>query len=1317
MLNLIFTPYTNNKAVRTLSCLSTVLLTLMITGCKGGEDEPPHVVSAVSTSNTEVLVQFSEAVQGGEEGAENPLHYSIVTEAQGTHIPVQTATFSSRYNSTVILTTSSQSSVSYKLTVSNIRDNNDTPIAEPTILVDPSSTTFVGTSPSGDGIVDSDGDGLSDHVELSGWIVYVKRTDGENQTRTVTSDPYEKDTDSDGVSDDEELHGSMDPRNKDTDGDKLTDNDEWNTIFSDPTDMDSDSDGVQDGFEFITFRTSPILADTDGDQIPDPVEVSAGNRNPLIADLPSPRITVGNVNLALDTRFKYTNEEGELVTENKTVETTLSRGVNDKSSSSNENSTKNTVEASQGLEVGYNSGGGDGAQFPGVTVKASISSKQGSEQGSTFTAGQESGRSSEEAYHDSLTTSSARDIRESVSREIVGATVKAFLSIDNVGDIPFTISNLELTAQSQDPNNRRRILPVASLVPENTALGSVNIGALGDPSRGPFVFTTQASSVFPQQVQELMKNPRGLMVQLANFDITDEQERNFSFTSREVLDRTAGINFDLGDGRVETYRVATASKHDPATGRPLGITMEYALSIIGLHRFATIRDGGNGIVDTPAAGDDEQAIRLGYSIEPGEVIINVGANGLIDSPPGGDDMLTLPDYETQLQSNSDSIRDGGNLLAETEAVFDDVQIVDVGSPVFSGQVIILAGPNQILDTTPVNDDKVVTALAPHHVLTRFRDIELDVDSKRFWVLFTSKDASAIDLDNYVIRAGEQFNFAYVQDKDDDGVWAREESLHGSSDLLPNTDACIGLVENRLVGDNCDFLSDQQEIQEGWQVQLKGSPQANKVYPNPNQGDSDRDGLFDDEEKACQIDPRQRDTDLDGLSDWEELHGKLLEGGDVNGNMVSRDPGNNQITYTITPYDGVPDPANTTGRFPHEAISACSLALAIDGFATDPLDTDTDGDLVDDGLELQLGLNPNDASDGPLFLDDDGDGVPNKIEQEGFSTIVNGQSKTFTSNPNDPDSDDDGLPDLLEHFILSNPLALDTDDDGISDTNEYKNGGEACISQTPGERCVLFNDLLQNNFPAFVSACEDADVCNNTDIENYLVNISAKQYGTNLNERDSDFDDLLDLTEINGWLIKVNNLDELVYSNPLLANSDSDGWHDGIEFTHSTNPKNHDTDGDESIDDQEPGLCFNSLCRDPTVWDRVIQVEYTELHIIEDCEPTIAEGDFTWKMCVTQPGSSEDCLHVQATDFSFNLNHHRSLRGPTRAFIKGQNESFTLNGFVHENDPGNVIDGRLDWSKTFEVDRFLVTVDDLFRANPPQCQSGAQWDVNYSVRVK
>ncbi|MCP4377536.1 MAG: Ig-like domain-containing protein, partial [bacterium] len=1159
------------------------------------DTESPAVVSAISVSNTEVLLQFSEAVQGDQVdpdgAAENPIAYSIITEITNSNLPVMDAIFWDPDFSTVLLSTFSQANSDYKVTVSGIKDLAGNPIAEPTILVDPSSSYFVGIDPSGNAIVDTDGDGLSDHTELIGWEVNVTNLDGSVESRYVTSDPTLADTDTDALGDSEERNGNMDPRNADTDGDLLTDDEEWNAVFSDPTIQDSDGDGLNDGTEFLFFRTSPLLADTDGDQFPDFDEVSAGNRNPLLSDLPSPRIRVGSVNLQLDTRFSFTNEAGEEVTEENTVESTLVRAEDETFSTSNENSTTNTLEFSQQLESHAEIGVGSGGVTAGGSLTATVGSTQGSERGSTFATDETSGRSSEEAYHDSLTTTTARDISESITREIVDAAIKVDVTIENDNDVPFTISNLELTTQTQNPLNRTQVIPVASMVPENPDLDDVNIGALGDPARGPFVFST--ISVFPQQVQELMKNPRGLVVQLANFDITDEAGRNFAFVSQEVLDRTAGITFDLGDGRTESYRVATASAHDRITGIPEGITMEYALSIIGLSRFDVIRDGGDGLADTTASGDDVQ-VRTG-SIEPGVTIITAGDNGVIDSTPAGDDLIEGPDYDIPFLA--ETIRDGGNGIADTVAVGTDVQVIDELETVFPGQVLVNSGTDGTIETVPAGDDELIPA---HRVLTRFRDVELNIDEKRFWILYTSDNRIGIDLNKQVIRAGEQYDFAYVQDKDDDGVWAREEFLHGSSDLLVNTDGC-DLIP---APDPCDTLTDNQEIKQGWRVQLRGSTQANLVYPNPVQGDSDRDTLFDDEEQACEIDPRQRDTDLDGLTDWEELTGMLVFDDGTTGPMVSRDPDTDEIVHTIIPYDGI-----SGGLIPHEAIAACNTALGINGFATDPLNDDTDGDLINDAIELELGINPNDAGDGGLFLDDDGDGVPNKTEQEGFLTTVNVVAMTgpFTSNPNNTDSDGDGLPDLLEHFIESNPLSADTDGDAISDFDEYKAGGQACVTQDTGLICKLFSTLSENNFFTFVAKCDAADVCSNTAIEQDLVDFGSQQYGTNLNEADSDFDGLDDLDEITGVSILVNGATLDVTSDPLDTDSDSDGLLDAAERTAGTNPQEADTDGDGRSD-----LAESILNTDPTFKDKKVLIVVTSITVKDaDDEGSINEIEPRW----------------------------------------------------------------------------------------------------------
>ena len=249
------------------------------------DTESPAVVSAISVSNTEVLLQFSEAVQGGLTGAEGTSVYSVIVEATNSSLPVLDAIFwDSPDNSIVLLSTLSQANSDYKLTVSGIKDLAGNPIAEPTILVDPSSANFVGTDPSGDTIVDTDGDGIHDHTELVGWEVNITLLDGSVENRFVSSDPQLADSDGDALGDSEERNGNMDPRNADTDGDLLTDDQEWNSVFSDPTFQDSDGDGLNDGTEFLFFRTSPLLADTDGDQFSDFDEVSAGNRNPLLAD-------------------------------------------------------------------------------------------------------------------------------------------------------------------------------------------------------------------------------------------------------------------------------------------------------------------------------------------------------------------------------------------------------------------------------------------------------------------------------------------------------------------------------------------------------------------------------------------------------------------------------------------------------------------------------------------------------------------------------------------------------------------------------------------------------------------------------------------------------------------------------------------------------------------------------------------------------------------------------------------------------------------------------------------------------------------------
>ena len=1248
----------------------------------------PSAISAVSPNSSAVIVQFNEPMS--DDTIFSTSNFNIVNKTTLASLPVLAASFADASNTAVQLQTGVQSNEVFRLTVTRVKDLAGNTISEPQpfVSVHPAIIDFTGSSPTGTELIDSDDDGLDDHVELAGWVVEVQQVNGVNKQYHVYSDPYLADTDSDGVGDADEYHGNMNPRTHDTDGDRLSDDLEWNSIYSDPSNQDSDDDGIEDGVEFLFFETSPVFADTDGDNISDPDEIIAANRNPLIADLPSPRIVVGNINMQLDTRFTYTNEEGNVVSESKTSEATVTKGESDTFSSSNETSNKNTIETSQELSSTFSSGATATGGFPSFETTATVGSTQGSERGSTVSVGEETARSAEEAYHDSLTLNVERDERESITREVVDAAVKVDLSIENDGDIPFTINNLELTAQTQNPNNRREIIPVASLVPENADLGSINIGALGDPSRGPFVFKTD--SIFPQQVEELMKSPRGFIVQLANFDITDQDGNNFAFTSQQVLDRTAGITFDEGVGKSESYRVATASFQDPNTGIPSGITMARALEIIGLYRYPTIRDGGNGVVETTADASDDQEVHLSIfrPVEPNGVIITTGADGTIETTPGGDDIVVAQNYETAIYRSPTFIRDGGNGIAESNVSGNDEALSVFGSLVQAGQALIRSGTDDTIESIPGGDDVLVAGGREKEVLVRYKGTQASATDKRFWALFTSRERPGVNLDDFIVRAGDQFDFTFVQDQDQDGVWAREEYLHGSSDLLVNTDGC----DLSPAPSPCDTLLDFREVQEGWRVQLKGSPQGYKVYSNPNQADSDRDKLLDHEEFACELDPRQRDTDLDGLTDWEELVGKrILDGGSIV-DMVSRDPNTSEVTYVITPYAGLNLPL-----VDHQTIAACDALPNISGFATDPLDADTDNDLVNDLLELKLGLNPNDSSDGPLFLDDDEDGLPNLIEQNGYDAVINGVSTRVTSNPNDPDSDDDGLPDLLESFLKSNPLSPDTDGDSISDSNEYASGGDACITTTVGQLCTKFSTLVTDNFQTYINQCDVAASCNNSAVDQNLVAIGSLQLGTNLSEADSDFDGVDDKAEIDGYQIVVNGGTQIVFSLPLNPNSDSDGWNDGVERTNGTNPSNPDTDGDltnDNVEDSGP-----DPRRDPTQQDRRITLDYVTIQWTSaNCDNNSSE-EWNWELGYQSPdtfGNSGQDSQPGWRNFDpddsrdTNAGSTQTIGGTRITFIADYGEQFALKGTMEEEDPGgdDEDDFPVNWNTTRTVNAGL-----------------------------
>ncbi|MFZ5475168.1 MAG: thrombospondin type 3 repeat-containing protein, partial [Myxococcota bacterium] len=145
--------------------------------------------------------------------------------------------------------------------------------------------------------VDTDGDGLDNDDEMDlGTDPADADTDGDGlgdgeETDTWGTDPADADTDDDGLDDGTEVDGGTDPLVEDTDGGGTGDGVETEVDGTDPTDpaddvehvVDTDSDGLTDEEE-AALGTDPLDADTDDDGLDDGTEVDDTDTDPLDAD-------------------------------------------------------------------------------------------------------------------------------------------------------------------------------------------------------------------------------------------------------------------------------------------------------------------------------------------------------------------------------------------------------------------------------------------------------------------------------------------------------------------------------------------------------------------------------------------------------------------------------------------------------------------------------------------------------------------------------------------------------------------------------------------------------------------------------------------------------------------------------------------------------------------------------------------------------------------------------------------------------------------------------------------------------------------------
>ena len=191
-----------------------------------------------------------------------------------------------------------------------------------------------------------------------------------------------------------------------------------------------------------------------------------------------------------------------------------------------------------------------------------------------------------------------------------------------------------------------------------------------------------------------------------------------------------------------------------------------------------------------------------------------------------------------------------------------------------------------------------------------------------------------------------------------------------------------------------------------------------AFPEPD-GDRDYDGLSTrDERRSYRTDPDNPDTDGDGLRDGEEIA------------------------------------RGTSPLFPDTDGDGLTDGVEVRSYGTDPLRKDSDGDGLSDQEEIPLGPNPdndglNDSVElargtDPLRRDTDGDGLPDGLETVSSPLLADTDSDglgdaeetAYNLRSYDSDFDADGLYDEMEIRIGTDPHKPDTDNDGATDYSEY-----------------------------------------------------------------------------------------------------------------------------------------------------------------------------------------------------------------------------------------------------------------------------------------
>ena len=222
-----------------------------------------------------------------------------------------------------------------------------------------------------------------------------------------------------------------------------------------------------------------------------------------------------------------------------------------------------------------------------------------------------------------------------------------------------------------------------------------------------------------------------------------------------------------------------------------------------------------------------------------------------------------------------------------------------------------------------------------------------------------------------------------------------------------------------------------------------------------------------------------------------------------------------------------------------------------------------------------------------YIDANGD----IVESIPFQAIVTEDGITIDY----PDSDGDGIVDLLEAILGIDPSKIDTDDDGLTDYQELNITGTDPTDYDSVEKRISDAD----------ADCDGDGISNLEDIE----------LGTDPQVLDSDDDGLTDGEEVNTYL-----------TDPLLEDTDGDGLTDGFEVRYGLDPLSPYTNG---IADAEHKI------------EQTISADSPVLS-----EVNTSDSPYEMSISITTNGDAERGLAVIESGYSISLENDAQIGGIT-----------------------------------------------------------------------